>query len=319
MEYIQFGRTGVRVSPICLGTGNFGWIANEADSIRVIHMALDSGINFVDTANIYNAGVSEEFVGKALADGRRKDVFLATKANYNVGDGPNDWGNNRRHLMQQIEKSLKRLKTDWVDLYQMHHPDPTTPIDETLRALDDLVHQGKVRYIGGSNFKAWQHCEALWTSDSLGLSRFVSDQSQYNLLRRTLEREMFPLCEKHESVEMAYSPLAGGWLSGKYKPGQAEVTDGTKMAGARELMKMPEGQARLAAVGKLMAIAEGKGCTLSQFALAWCITRPAVAVAITGARNEEQITDSLGALDVEITDEDVAAVDAIVPPGTESP
>ena len=317
MDYVQFGRTGIRVSPICLGTGNFGWITSEADSIRVIHMALDAGINFVDTANVYNDGVSEEIVGKALADGRREHVVLATKANYRVGDGPNQWGNSRRHVMQEIDTSLRRLRTDWVDLYQLHHPDPTTPIDETLRALDDLVRQGKVRYVGSSNLPAWRHCEALWQSDVLSLARFVSDQSQYNLIRRGLEREMFPLCLKHESAILAYSPLAGGWLSGKVRPGQTSVPDGTKMAAGRDMFASPQGQRRLETVEKLIAVADEKGCPLSQFALAWCMRTPPVAAAITGAHTEEQLRDCLAALAVEITDDDRARVDAIVPPGTD--
>lgn len=323
MNYVQLGSTGVRVSPLCLGTMNFGRVAadgspvaDEPTSVRIIHRALDGGVNFVDTANFYMRGITESIVGRALAGGKREGVVLATKFFHRMGDDPNDWGGSRRHIVQQVERSLKRLQTDWIDLYQMHRPDFTMPIDETLHALDDLVRQGKVRYIGSSTFPAWAICEAQWTSERLRLARFVSEQPPYSIFARGIEREVLPFCEKYRVAVLAWSPVARGWLTDRFRKGRAEVDDATRMAENRAWIDTPEGRERLALVERLTPLAEAKGCTLSQFALAWCLAHPAITSAIIGPRTMGQLEDSIGALDVRITQEDRTAVDEIVPPGT---
>jgi len=326
VDYVQLGKTGIRVSPLCLGTMNFGRVAgdgslvtDESTSIRIIHRALDAGINFVDTANMYTKGASETIVGKALKDGRREEVVLATKFFHRMGEGPNDWGGSRRHIMLQVEGSLKRLGTDWIDLYQMHRPDFTMPIEETLRALDDLVREGKVRYIGSSTFPAWKLCEAQWMSEKWGLARFVSEQPPYSIFARGIEREVVPFCEKHEIALLGWSPVARGWLTDRFRKGPTQVEDATRMAENRAWIESPEGRNRLALVERIAPLAAAKGCTLSQFALAWCLSNPAITSAITGPRTMEQLEDSIGSLSVEITSEDQAAVDQIVPPGAMVP
>jgi aryl-alcohol dehydrogenase-like predicted oxidoreductase len=319
VEYIQFGRTGVRVSRFCIGTGNFGRYVDEAESIRVMRFALDQGINFIDTADIYNDGVSEEYVGKAI-EGRRDEVFLASKAHSPVGTGPNDWGSSRRHIMEQVEKSLRRLGTDWIDLYQMHQADPFTPIDETLRALDDLVRDGKVRYIGSSNFAAWQIVESLWTSDRLRTNRFISEQSQYSIMRRGPEGEQIATCRKYGSAFMGYSPLASGWLSGKFRRGNLQrgvtgVDEGTK---SRDMVGnhigTEEGDRWLDIVERLHVIATDCGTSLPQFALAWAMRDPVV-VPILGPRTDEHIATAIGALEISLDDDILTRVDEVVPPG----
>jgi len=326
MRYVQFGRTGVRVSPLCLGTMNFGrvaadgtLVADEPTSIRIMHRAIDAGVNFFDTANFYTRGASETIIGKALKDGKRQEVILATKCFHRMGDGPNDWGSSRRHIMMQVEASLARLQTDWIDLYQMHRPDPTTPIDETLRALDDLVRQGKVLYVGSSTFPAWKLCEAQWRSDVLGAARFVSEQPPYSIFARGIEREVLPFCAAYSIAVMPWSPVARGWLTDRFRGGQKDVATATRMAENRGWLDTPEGRNRFALVQRLAPLAEAKGCSLSQFAVAWCLSNPVVTAPIIGPRTMEQLEDSLGALDVAITDADRAQVDEIVPPGTMVP
>ena len=220
MDYRILGRTGVRVSPLCLGAMMFGKWGNpdHADGIRIIHRALDAGINFIDTADVYGAGESEEIVGKALA-GRRDNVVLATKVHGVMGESPNQQGNSRRWILMEAEASLRRLKTDWIDLYQIHRPSPETDVEETLRALDDLVHQGKVRYIGSSTFPASQIVEAQWTARQHGLNRFVCEQPPYSMLVRGIEADVLPTCQRHGMGVIPWSPLASGWLSGKYRKG----------------------------------------------------------------------------------------------------
>lgn len=315
MEYVQFGRTGVRVSPLCLGCMYFGGRTDEQESIRIIHRALDAGINFLDTANVYNRGVSEQYTGKALAGGKREQVFLATKVHGAMGDGPNDRGNSRRHIMMQVEESLRRFQTDWIDLYQIHRPDPTTPIDETLRALDDLVHQGKVRYVGCSTFPPWQIVEALWTSDKLGLAKFVSEQPPYSIFERRVEYGVLPVAQKYQIAIMPWSPLFGGWLTGKYRKGQ-EAPEDSRERNRRKPVGKALWNKRVAAVEKLVPIAEQKGCALTAFALAWCLAHPAVTTPIIGPRTVKQLDENLAALDVTITQEDREKVDRVVPPGT---
>ena len=228
MEYRSLGRTGVLVSPLCLGAMNFGGPTGKEDSIAIINRALDGGINFIDTANVYNAGESERIVGEALREsGRRDEIVLATKLHGRVGDGPNDEGASRYHLLRACEDSLRRLQTDHIDLYQLHRPSLTIPQDETLRAFDDLVRAGKVRYIGCSTFPAWKVMEALSISERQGLARYVSEQPPYNLVDRRIENELVPLCEKYGLGILPWSPLAGGLLAGRYPPGE-ELPEGSR-------------------------------------------------------------------------------------------
>jgi len=322
MEYVQFGKTGMRVSALCLGCMNFGGPTDEETSIRIIHAALDAGINFIDTANVYANGRSEEAVGVALADGRRARVVLATKVHFPVGVGPNQRGNSRRHIMEQVDASLRRLRTDWLDLYQIHRPDPGTSIDETLRALDDLVRAGKVRYLGSSTFPAWQLCEAQWVANVRRLDRFASEQPPYSIFRRGVERDVLPFCSRHGIAVMPWSPLEAGWLSGKYRRGEM-IPEGSRLFRRQRRGEFdphsPQAQHRYGLIEQLLPIAEERGCSLSQFALAWCRANPAVTAPIIGPRTEEHLMDNLGALAVSITDEDRKAVDEIVPPGVTIP
>jgi aryl-alcohol dehydrogenase-like predicted oxidoreductase len=316
MDYVQFGRTGVRVSQLCLGCWNFGMVADTPESKRIIARALDGGINFFDTAHRYTDGVSESIVGEALAE-HRDEVVIATKCN--VGSQTSlsfDEGSGRHHIMRHVERSLKRLNTDRIDLYQLHWPDKRIPIDETLRALDDLVRQGKVLYIGACNFEAWRMCEALWTSDRMGLAPFVSLQPPYNILRRQVELEGLPFCRKYDVAVIPYSPVSGGWLSGRYGAGEANVPEGGRMARRSQQIESPAGRRLLEIVSRLAPLADSLGCTLSQFATAWCLGNEAVTAPIIGPRTLDQVEDSLGALSVAIDAETHALIDRIVPPGT---
>lgn len=314
MQYRSLGRAGVKVSPLCLGTMMFGGQTSEADSIRIIHKALDQGINFIDTANSYNAGESERVVGKAIRE-RRDHVVLATKSRQKMGEGPNEQGGSRLHLMHELNASLKRLGVDHIDIYYYHAPDYSTPIDETLRALDDMVRWGKVHYIACSNFRAWRLCEALWTSDRLNLHRFACVQPLYNLVNRDIEVELLPLCQEHGIGVVSYSPLARGILTGKYKPG-GEFPEGSRAA--RNDVRMRQAELReesLEVAQQLAAHCERRGVTPSQFALAWCLANPILTAVILGPRTMEQFDDNLASLAVEITAEDEALVDRLVPPG----
>lgn len=317
MEYRLLGRTGVRVSPLCLGTMMFGGPTSEADSIRIIHKALDLGINFVDTADMYSTGKSEHVVGKSLV-GRRQRVVLATKGRHKMGEGPNDWGASRLHMRQALDESLKRLNTDYIDLYYVHAPDYDTPVDETLRFLDDAVRQGKILYPACSNFRAWRLCEALWTSDRLGLARFAAVQPLYNLVNRDIEVELLPLCKEHRIGVVSYSPLARGILTGKYKPGEA-FPEGSRAA--RNDVRLRQAELRdesLHISQELARHCSEKGCPPSQFALAWCLANPILASIILGPRTMEQFDDNVAALNVKITTEDEEFVDKLVPPGEHS-
>ena len=299
--------------------GDGSLVTNEATSAGIMHRAIEAGINFFDTANMYTRGVSEAIVGTALRDGKRERIILATKCFHRMGDGPNDWGASRRHIMMQVEGSLQRLQTDWINLYQMHRPDPTTPVDETLRALDDLVRQGKVRYIGSSTFPAWKLCEAQWQSDALGLERFATEQPPYSIFARGIERDVLPFCAKYDIAVLPWSPVARGWLTDRFRGGKSDVETASRMAENRDWLDTPHGRERFALAQKLAVLSEAKGCTLSQFAVAWCLSNPAVTSPIIGPRTIEQLEDGLGALEVEITDEDRESVDAIVPPGAMVP
>jgi aryl-alcohol dehydrogenase-like predicted oxidoreductase len=317
VEYRPLGRTGVQVSPLSLGCMNFGWGAEEDDSIRMIHRAMDAGINFLDTANVYARGTSETITGKALAmDGRRDRVFLATKVHGKMDDyDPNAWGNHRYHIVKQCEESLKRLQTDHIDLYQIHRPQPSIPIDETLRALDDLIRAGKVRYVGTSTFAAWQIVESLWVAKEFGLNRFVCEQPPYNLLDRRIERELLPMCRTYGIGVIPWSPLGGGLLTGKYRPGQ-ERPEGARYEKENSAPMGRDNESALDVAEKVIRLAEEKGCSPSGFALAWVVAQEGVTSPIIGPRTMEQLEDNLKALDVKITDDDNARVDAEIEPGS---
>ena len=317
IELRPLGRTGIQVSNLCLGCMMFGGRTTPADSAAIIDRALDAGINFIDTANVYNAGRSEEATGDALKrNGKRQQVILATKVHGKMGEGPNDMGNSRRHIIAQCEESLRRLKTDYIDLYQIHRPDPHIPIDETLRALDDLVRSGKVRYLGSSTYGAWQLVESLWVSKELGLNRFICEQPPYNLLDRRIERELIPMAQTYGFALIPWSPIAGGLLSGKYRRGQEPPEDSRYAGVARNPMyqrRFVEGLFDV--VDALEPIAQDKGCTIAQLAVAWVAQQPGVSSAIIGPRTMEQLEDNLGAAEVTLTDDDRKRIDEIVPPG----
>lgn len=316
MEYRSLGRTGAQVSMLCLGCMNFGSGADEEASIAMVDRAMDAGVNFLDTANVYGRGVSETIVGKALArDGRRDKVLLATKVHGKMtNDGVNDWGNQRFHIMRAVEDSLRRLQTDHIDLYQIHRPQPAIAIDETLRALDDLIRQGKVRYIGTSTYAAWQLVEALWAAEALGVNRFVCEQPPYHILDRRIERELVPYARTYDVGLIPWSPLAGGLLTGKYtRDGGPE---GSRYASGKFRDGKPIPDAAWQAIDGVRAIAADKGVPMDQFALAWCAAQPGITSPIIGPRTMEQLEDNLKAADVTITDEDRKRVDDLVPPGT---
>ncbi len=317
MEYRNFGRTGVKVSPLCLGCMNFGGKTELEESCSIIDRALDEGINFVDTANMYSRGKSEEFTGEALKrSGKRGGVVLATKVYARMADDdPNAMGNSRRHIIEQCEASLRRLQTDWIDLYQIHRPSSDTPIDETLGALDDLIRAGKVRYAGTSTFAAWQCMESLWVSERKGLNRFVCEQPPYNILDRRIERELIPMGRTYGYALIPWSPLAGGILTGKYQSGGA-APEGSRYAGKVNQVQIRRlNEASLGTVDQLRPLAEAKGVSLSQFALSWTLQTEGITSSIIGPRTMEQLEDNLKALGVGWTAEELAAVDKIVPPG----
>ncbi|RIK36255.1 MAG: aldo/keto reductase [Chloroflexi bacterium] len=318
MEYRPLGRTGVKVSPLCLGCMMFGGKTSPEDSYTIIDRALDAGINFLDTANVYGRGRSEEVTGAALKrNGKRSHVVLATKVHGRMDDDePNAAGNSRRHIIEQCEASLRRLQTDYIDLYQLHRPQSDIPIDETLRALDDLIRAGKVRYIGTSTFEAWQVVESLWVAKELGLNRTVCEQPPYHILDRRIERGLIPMALTYGIGIIPWSPLAGGLLTGKYSRNAPPPAD-SRFA---DYETNPRLQARMVEavfdVGEgLQPLADAHGCTLSQLALAWCVHQPGVTSPIIGPRTMEQLEDNLGALAVTLTDEDRKAIDQLVPPG----
>jgi 1-deoxyxylulose-5-phosphate synthase len=309
MQYKRLGRTGLKVSEICLGTMTFGSQADEQASRAIVRRALDAGVNFFDTANVYNAGVSEEFTGRALKDIRR-DIVLATKVHGKMGPGPNDQGQSRKHIMDAIEQSLRRLGTDYIDLYQVHRFDPTTPLEETLRALDDLVHSGKVRYLGASNYAAWQLCTALWTSDKFGLARYDCLQPRYNLISRAIDQEVLPLCQAQGVGVIVYNPLAGGMLTGKHRR-QAPPAAGTRFD-INPMYHNRYWQERVFdAVDRFRNIAAGTGHSMAQVALAWSLTNPVVTSAILGASRVEQLDETLPAVDITLGAEQLRQLDEL--------
>jgi aryl-alcohol dehydrogenase-like predicted oxidoreductase len=317
MEMRTLGRTGIQVSPLCLGTMMFGAWGNpdHDDCMRIIHAALDAGVNFVDTADVYSGGESEEIVGKALK-GRRDDVVLATKAHGAMGEDPNQRGNSRRWIVREIENSLRRLGTDWIDLYQIHRPDPSTDIDETLGALTDLVRAGKVRAIGASTFPAHEIVEAQWVAERRGRERFVCEQPPYSILVRGIETHVLPVCERYGMGVITWSPLAEGWLTGRYRKGQP--LPGSSRSRRHPVhwdMSIPENRDKLEAAEALAALAEHEGVSLIRLAIAFAIEHPAVTSAIIGPRTMEQLESQLGADEIQLSPTVLDRIDEIVPPG----
>jgi len=319
MDQRTLARTGVHVSPLCLGTMMFGaWGETDHDEcVRIIHRALDGGINFIDTADVYARGESEEIVGKALSGGRRDDVVLATKFHGTMGDDTNEAGNSRRWIVREVEASLKRLQTDWIDLYQVHRWDPWTDHEETLAALSDLVTQGKVRYIGSSTYPAPQIVRAQWVARERGLQRFVCEQPPYSILARGIEADVLPTCLEHGMGVIPWSPLAGGWLSGRWRKGAGDLTSRrSAMIPDRYDLSIPANQAKLEAADAVGRLADETGISLIDMALAFVIRHPAVTAAIIGPRTMEQLESQLGAADVVLDSAVLDRIDEIVAPGT---
>ena len=318
MKYRYLGNTGVKVSELCLGAMMFGAWGNpdHDDSVRIIHSALDAGINFIDTADVYSAGESEEIVAKAIR-GRRDRLVVATKVHGSMGRDPNMSGNSRRWIIEECDHSLRRLGTDYIDLYQIHRPDPHIDIDETLGALTDLVRQGKVRYLGSSTFPPSQIVEAQWAAERRNRERFVCEQPPYSMLVRGVEAEVLPTCQKYGMGVIPWSPLAGGWLSGKWRKGAEGLTSrrAERIPGRYDLSD-PANQKKLDAADALAQLAEDSGMTLIHMALAFVLRHPAVTSAIIGPRTAEHLQSQLGAVDVELEPAVLDRIDEIVRPGT---
>src|ERR671923_170050 len=303
MEFRALGRTGVQVSPLCLGAMMFGAWGNpdHEECIRIIHRALDAGINFIDTADVYARGESEEIVGKALAGGRRDSVILATKVHGRMGDDPNERGNSRRWIVREVERSLRRLGTDWIDLYQIHRPEHDTDIDETLGALTDLVRAGKVRHIGSSTFPASQIVEAQWVAERRGRERFVCEQPPYSMLVRGVEADVLPTCRRYGMGVIPWGPLGGGWLSGRWRKGQEPPgSSRSERIPGRYDLSIPANQRKLDAAEALAQLAEEAGMSLIHLALAFVINHPAVTAAIIGPRTLEHLESQIGGADVQL-------------------
>jgi len=316
----HLGRTGVEVSRLALGTMMFGEWGNKDhdDSIRVIHRAIDAGINFIDTADIYSFGESEEIVGRAIAQsGKRDDIVLATKFFNGMKQKPNYRGGSRRWIIKAVEDSLHRLRTDYIDLYQMHRPDEHTDIEESLGALDDLVRQGKVRYIGSSTFQPSQVVEAQWTARDRHTARFVTEQPPYSMLTRGIEADLLPTTHRHGMGTLVWSPLAGGWLGGKFRAGKPlPTTHRSDRDPARYDLDNPAIKAKFDAADKLGALADDLGVPLPHLALAFVLRHPGVTSAIIGPRTMEQLESQLGAASLELDAVTLDRIDEIVPPGT---
>jgi aryl-alcohol dehydrogenase-like predicted oxidoreductase len=313
------GGTGIKVTPICLGAMMLGPWGNpdRAEGIRIIQAALDAGINFIDTADVYSRGVAEEIVGEALK-GRRDDVVLATKVHGSMGDDPNMAGNSRRWIVREVENSLRRLRTDYIDLYQIHRPEPDTDIDETLSALSDLVHAGKVRAIGSSTFPAEQIVEAQWVAERRGYVRFRSEQPPYSMIVRGIETSVLPTCARYGMGVITWSPLGGGWLSGKYHKGETiDMTAGrARLVPQRFDLSLPGNVRKLEVVEQLTEVARQADLSLSHLALEFVLAHPAVTSAIIGPRTMDHLQDLLSAATVELDDATLDRIDELVPPGT---
>ena len=313
MQYRRLGASGLHVSTVGLGTNNFGFRMDQESSIRVARHAVDEGINFIDTADSYGGGLSEERIGMALKDNRH-DVIIASKAGNPVGEGPNKRGASRHNIMNRVEASLRFLQTDYIDLYQVHRPDPNTPIEETMRALDDLVRQGKVRYIGCSNFAAWQVCEAIWTSRANNFAPFVTVQPEYNMLNRSVERELVPFCHEYNIGILPFYPLASGFLTGKYRQGEP-VPEGTRLAGNQRAQGNTLTEKNFAMLARLENFAEERGHPMVELAIAWLLGNSAVSSVIAGATRTEQVTANVKAADWALTPEDMTEIDEILRSG----
>lgn len=315
MEYRPLGYSGVRVSPLCLGTLNFAGPTPKAESIRIIHKALDAGINFVDTANVYNSGETEKVVGKALRGGRRQRVILATKVHFPQSDDPNDRGNSRRHILQAVEDSLRRLDTEWIDLYQIHRPMFDVPQEETLRALDDLVRQGKVRYIGASTYPAWLLMEGLALSERYRLARYITEQPPYNLLDRRIENELVPLALRYRVGLLPWSPLATGTLAGRYQSPEAPPDD-SRLARVGTFVAERVTESAISAAQKISTIADELKLTSAQLALLWVKDQAAITAPIIGPRTEAHLDDALPVLEMQLDPQTAERLDQIIPPGS---
>jgi aryl-alcohol dehydrogenase-like predicted oxidoreductase len=325
MEYRALGRTGVQVSALCLGSMNFGGRTDPVSAAAIIARGLAAGINFIDTADVYGhdpanfqvgRGRAEEIVGQALrTGGQRQRVILATKAHFPMTDDPNARGNSRRHIIAACEASLRRLGTDYIDLYQLHHPSNDVPIDETLRALDDLVRAGNVRYLGTSAFAAWQLVESFWVAKEYGLNRVVCEQPPYHLLDRRAERELLPMAQTYGLAVIPWSPTAGGFLAGRYQRDAPPPPD-SRFAGFWRTQQAAQfSAAAFAVLDEVRALSAEHGCTPAQLALAWCLAQPGITSPIIGPRTLAQLEDALGALTVQLTAADHARLDAVAPPG----
>ena len=313
MQYRILGRTGVKVSPLCLGTMNFGGRSDAAESGRILDQYIELGGNFVDTANVYNDGRSEEVIGDWMKKtGLRDRIVLSTKVHGRRSPHVNDAGNSRWHIVREVEQSLRRLKTERIDVYHIHRPDPDTPIDQTLRALDDLVRQGKVLYLASSVFAGWQLAEAHFLARELGTARFDVEQPQLNIIDRRIEAEVLPFCRKYEIATITWAPLARGRLAGTYTRGGRKIPDGTWYK-AQNKSDFPASQWPLMeGVDKL---ADTHRISSSQFAIAWCLAIPGVTCPIIGPRTVEQLKDNMGAVNVSLSVEEMKAVDALNPAG----
>ncbi|MHB2029432.1 MAG: aldo/keto reductase [Acidimicrobiales bacterium] len=318
MELRTLGRTGIKVSPLCLGAMMFGAFGNRDhdDSVRIIHRAIDAGINFIDTADVYSQGESETIVGKALASIDRSRIIVATKVHGRMGDDPNCEGNSRRWIIAECENSLRRLGTDYIDLYQIHRPDESVDIDETLSALNDLVHAGKIRVFGSSTFPVEQIVEAQWVAERRGFERFRTEQPPYSLLVRGIERDVLPVAQMYGMGVIPWSPLAGGWLAGTFGKGKKNVSRRATMLPDRYDLNIPANQQKLNAVDEFTTLANEAGITLIELALAFVLEHPAISAAIIGPRTMEQLESQLAAPDVRLETSVLDRIDEIVPPGT---
>lgn len=313
MEYRTLGRSGVKVSPLCLGTMNFGGVTPADESVAIINRSLDGGINFIDTADVYNAGESERIVGQALKEnGKRDAVILATKVHGETGPGPNDRGNSRYHILHGCEQSLRRLQTDRIDLYQLHRANLDIPQDETLRALDDLVRAGKVLYIGASTFPAWKVMEGLAVSEKMNLVRFTSEQPPYNLLDRRIENELIPLALQHNLAILPWSPLAGGILAGRYDQG---IPDDSRGVRGTTLFRERMSERGLQVAREVGRMALERGLSTAQLALLWCMLQPGVTSPIVGPRTLAHIESFLPVMEMTLSTDELAAFDTLVHPG----
>jgi aryl-alcohol dehydrogenase-like predicted oxidoreductase len=319
MEYRTLGRTGIKVSPLCLGAMMFGaWgEPDHAESLRIIAAALDAGINFVDTADMYSFGESEEIVGKALAATKRDKIVLATKVHGAMGKDPNAQGNSRRWIITECENSLRRLGTDYIDLYQIHRPSPETDIDETLGALTDLVRAGKIRYFGSSTFPAHEIVEAQWVAERRVRERFVTEQPPYSILVRSIEKDVLPMCQKYGMGVLSWSPLAGGWLSGAFGAGKDNTSRRSVMLPHHYDLTIPGNVAKVDAVTALDALATEAGLSLIELALGFVLEHPAVTSPIIGPRTMAHLESQLPALDLRLSADVLDRIDEIVAPGTD--